>query len=179
MEPAKEEILDAFLKSGKKHLLITGRRACGKTTLFNEIAHGLPGNEGAIRGITTYTIPGMYVMLKDNFTGDETVIGRVHKKDLVQDKNAMVPVREGFIRFGIPILESAVQSEQEWICIDEIGFLESENVRYQKVILEAFEKKRVMAIIRKQDLPFLNELKRRDDVYLVDMDEYGSKNTNM
>ena len=46
-------------------------------------------------------------------------------------------------------------------------------------MLTLFEKKRVMAIIRKQDLPFLNELKRRDDVYLVDMDEYGSKNTNM
>ena len=57
MEPAKEEILDAFLKSEKKHLLITGRRACGKTTLFNEIAQELPGNDGAIRGITTYTIP--------------------------------------------------------------------------------------------------------------------------
>lgn len=172
MRPAKEDILDAFLKSGKKHLLITGKRASGKTTLFNALAAVLPENQEPIRGITTYTIPGMYVMLKDNYTGDETVIGRVHKKDLVQDRNLMVPVREGFIRFGIPILESAVQSPQMWICIDEIGFLESENVRYQKVILEAFEKKRVLAVVQMQKLSFLDELKHRDDVYLIDLNEY-------
>lgn len=172
MRPAKENILDDFLKSGKKHLLITGKRASGKTTLFNALAAVLPENQEPIRGITTYTIPGMYVMLKDNYTGDETVIGRVHKKDLVQDRNLMVPVREGFIRFGIPILESAVQSPQMWICIDEIGFLESENVRYQKVILEAFEKKRVLAVVQMQKLSFLDELKHRDDVYLIDLNEY-------
>lgn len=172
MKPAKEKIIDDFFKSGKKHLLITGERASGKTDIFNKLAHILPEDPGPIRGITTYTIPGMYVMLKDNYTGDETVIGRVHKKDLVQDRNLMLPVREGFIRFGIPILESAVQSGQTWICIDEIGFLESENVRYQKVILEAFEKKRVLAVVQNQRLDFLDELKKREDVYLIDLNEY-------
>lgn len=169
MQTAKEDILNDFLKSEKKHLLITGKRASGKTTLFNEMAGIIPDNQEPIRGITTYTIPGMYVMLKDNYTGNETVIGRVHKKDLVQDRNLMVPVREGFIRFGIPILEEAVHSQQTWICIDEIGFLESENVRYQKVILEAFEKKRVLAVVQKQKLKFLDELKNREDVYLIDL----------
>ena len=34
-----------------------------------------------------------------------------------------------------------------------------------------FDEKKVLGVIRKQDIDFLNELKNREDVYLIDMDD--------
>ena len=55
--------------------------------------------------------------------------------------------------------------------IDELGFLESNELTFQAAVRNVFDTKRVLAVLRKQDISFLNELKGRDDVYLVDLDQ--------
>jgi molybdenum cofactor cytidylyltransferase len=102
-------------------------------------------------------------MLRENGTLRERMIG--------QFLDNMCPVEEGFSELGIPALRRAMAGDSEWVAIDELGFLESENWVFQETVKEVFDTKRVIAVLRKQDLPFLNELKQREDVFLVDLDE--------
>ena len=87
----------------------------------------------------------------------------------------MRPLREEFLRFGIPALRACMESEEEWITVDEIGYLETECPEYCEALLHLMEKKRVAAVVRKQEIPFLRSLCTRDDVFLIDLDgPFGS-----
>lgn len=169
---AAELILKSFQKSKKRHLLITGTRGIGKTTLFRELADLISGTEERIPGITTYAVPKECVILRENCTDKETVIGTycIQKKG---ELNAMIPVHNGFQTLGIASLRRSVEDESKWFTMDEIGYLESEEPEFQKMILEVFEKKQVLAVLRKQDLPFIRQLKDRNDVFVVDLDDVG------
>ena len=73
--------------------------------------------------------------------------------------------------FGIPALNRCIRSDSEWVGIDEIGFLEENCEDYKNAIRTLFDHKHVAAVVRKQDLPFLQELRSRPDVFLVDLDQ--------
>ena len=77
---------------------------------------------------------------------------------------------EGFFSFGIPALQRCAAAESEWVSIDEIGYLESGCPEYCDAVRELMERKRLIAVVRKQDTPFLQELCSREDVFLLDMD---------
>jgi molybdenum cofactor cytidylyltransferase len=47
-----------------------------------------------------------------------------------------------------------MQSESGWVSIDEIGFLEETCEPIKNAIRDLFDHKRVVAVVRKQDLPF-------------------------
>ena len=162
MRQTTESIMRFFRNSGKKHLIITGEIGVGKTTRFKEIVKEFT-KEQELPGITTYVVPNEYVMLRENGTQKERMIG--------QFINEMYPVEVGFTELGIPALERALAGNSEWVTIDELGFLESENREFQKTVREVFDTKRVIAVLRNQDLSFLNSLKQREDVLVVDLDD--------
>ena len=54
--------------------------------------------------------------------------------------------------------------------MDEIGFLEQSSPAYQAALWELFEQKRVLAALRKADLPFLRRISGRKDCLLLDLD---------
>lgn len=72
---------------------------------------------------------------------------------------------------GISVLQKCMQDQSEWVSIDEIGYLESGCEDYLHAIRALLERKRVAAVVRKQELPFLQELCGREDVFLVDLDQ--------
>lgn len=162
MRQTVESIMKSFQNSGKKHLLITGNRGVGKTTRFREIVK-IFTEENELPGISTYAVPREYVMLRENGTETERKIGVF--------SDWMYPVAEGFLELGIPALERAKESNSEWVSIDELGFLESDNLPFQKAVQELFDTKRVIAILRKQEIPFLEALKQRKDAFVIDLDE--------
>lgn len=172
MRQTAEFILKSFRKSRKRHLLITGTRGIGKTTLFHKLVNQISGTEERIPGITTYAVPKECVMLRENSTDKEMVIGR-YCLGQREKSNAMVPVQEGFRMLGISALKRALADRSVWFTIDEIGYLESEELEFQRMLFEVFEKKQVLAVLRKQDLPFINELKNRNDVFVIDLDDRG------
>ena len=166
MRPNVDSIVRSFQNSGKKNFMITGNRGIGKTTLFLKLKEVLCGaDKVAVPGITTYAVPQKRVMLRNDLTGEESVIG-------VFKDNWMETVSEGFRDLGVTSIQTAIAVENtQWVTIDEIGFLESKEECFKDAIRVMFDTKRVLAVVRKQDLPFLNELKNREDVYLIDMDE--------
>lgn len=162
MKQTVESIMKSFQNSGKRHLVLTGSLKSGKTTRFREIVK-LFTEEKELPGISTYAVPYRYAMLRENGTNIESKIGEFFDK--------MHPVKEGFLELGIPALERAMESDSEWVSIDELGFLEADNELFQSAVKKLFDTKRVLAIFRKQAIPFLEELKQREDVLVVDIEE--------
>lgn len=161
-------IWNSFRASGKRHLLLTGGRGSGKTTLLGSLCpEPLPG-------VTTWADPGKAVYLREENTGRETVIGRFDPT-LPGLENKMQPVLPGLQALGVDALGRCVQHPSPWVRVDEIGYLELTCPEYCQALRQLFEEKQVLAAVRKQDAPFLNELLHRQDVFSVDLDDpYGS-----
>ncbi len=169
--PTANCIWNSFRASGKRHLLLTGARGSGKSTLLAGILPLLGG--GPVPCLTTWAEPGRAVYLKENLTGRSAQIGQFDSA-LPGPENRMRPCVDGFRGFGIPALRACGQAAGVWAVIDEIGYLETACPEYCRAILALMARKRLAAVVRKQDLPFLQELCRRPDVFVVDLDApYG------
>ena len=82
----------------------------------------------------------------------------------------MRPLPQGFLALGVPALGRCAQAAGEWVMIDEIGYLETACPPYTAALTALMDQKRLLAAVRKQDLPFLQALLRRADVFAVDLD---------
>jgi len=154
--------------SGKRHLLITGGRGSGKSTLLRLLF------PEALPGITTSATPREAVYLRENTSGQCIKIG-IYCEILPGQENKMLPICDGFSALGVQALSRCLSSNSEWITIDEIGYLESCCEEYTEAIRKVMQEKRVAAVVRKQALPFLDELLARQDVFIVDLDApFGS-----
>lgn len=120
-------------------------------------------------GLTTWAEPGRAVYLKENDSQKTAQVGYFDSA-LSGTENKMRLFSEGFYALGIPALKRCEKSASEWISIDEIGYLESGCPEYLDAIRHLMEHKRLIAIVRKQKLPFLSELCCRKDAFLLDLD---------
>lgn len=163
----KKYIMKSFRESNKKHLLITGSKKAGKTTVLKEILK----DEENYGGIVTYVIrddgiPPKYVMLRD--------INDVDKRGIIARRNntstGLNPNIDTFENLGTSILDEYVNSKAGLIVIDEVGFLENAAMEYQKKILQAMDKKKTILALRKEKTLFIEKIISRKDVYLVDLD---------
>ncbi|MGN0425698.1 MAG: NTP transferase domain-containing protein [Acetatifactor sp.] len=161
-----EVVYRAFQSSGKRHLLLTGSRGAGKTTLFDEMLSRIPVAEYGRLKSTLH--PGREVVLRDPLTGKEEVIGAW---TVSGGRSAMEAIPSGFLRLGREVLDRVARGNSQWFAIDEVGFLETSVSRYCDQILELMEKKRLLAVVRKQELPFLKALLEREDAFDIDLDE--------
>ena len=157
-------IWNSFRSSGKRHLILTGTRGSGKTTLLHALfPEKLPG-------LTTWAEPGKAVYLRENMTGKTMQIG-AFDASLPGPVNQMVLLEAGFTTLGIAALEQCMESDSTWVTIDEIGYLEALCEPYHQTLRNLLEKKQVAAVVRKQSLPFLEELCNREDTFVVDLDD--------
>lgn len=160
---------NSFIKGDKKHLFITGHRGSGKTTLINRL-QPLIGN--GTSGLTSFATQGVDVRLINNRTKEEIIIGRYIPDDFIKT-NRMTPDISVFDTKGVAFVEEIIISNNTWVTIDEIGYLEEFSCKFQEAIRRLLETKRVVAVVRKDDLKFLNELINRSDAFVLDLDIYG------
>jgi nucleoside-triphosphatase THEP1 len=158
--------MKSFHESGKQHLLITGDRKSGKTTVLNEILK----DEASFGGIITYAIRD------DKHAPRCVVLSDINNPDIngiiaVRDEagTALLPLSDTFDHLGVNILNKCYQSSDELIVIDEIGFLENNALHYQNEIIKCLDKK-VIATLRKEPTDFTAKLTNRPDVYFIDID---------
>ena len=85
--------------------------------------------------------------------------------------NQMVLLRDGFSALGVPALARCMESDSQWITVDEIGYLEAQCEPYHKALRKLLEHKQVAAVVRKQNISFLEELCSREDAFTVDLDD--------
>ena len=128
-------IWNSFRSSHKKHLVLTGGRKTGKTTLLNKLFRK------QTRGITTWAVPKECVFIRENGTDRIERVG-IYDGAYGGKENKMRLCQEGFLGMGISALRSCMESEEEWITVDEIGYLETECPEYCEAILRLMEKKK-------------------------------------
>ena len=119
--------------------------------------------------MTSWAEPGKGVYLRENSTGQTVMVGRFDGT-LPGPENRMRPLTETFRTDGVAVLQRCRRAAGEWMSIDEIGFLETGCPEYCRAILDLMGQKRLIAVVRKQNLPFLRALCSRKDAFLVDMD---------
>lgn len=152
----------AFQASAQRHLLLTGSKGCGKTTLIHALTQGaMPG----VRSFLERDENGspLRVLLSDWRGNGLCVIGQ-------RQGDTMIPVTRTLDEAGAALLRSALTAPGHWICIDEIGYLEEASPIYQQALWRAFEEKRVLAALRKADTPLLRGLRGRRDCLVLDLD---------
>lgn len=123
-------------------------------------------------GISTYAVPGQAIVLRE-LSGHSAVIGRYEKPQEGGGCGCMRPVcaglegfaREAILRCGEPCPDT------DWVSVDELGYVESGCEPFCGAVRSLFDRKRVLAVLRKQHTPFLDELRARDDAYILDLDE--------
>lgn len=160
-------ILRSFRASGKRHLLLTGGRGVGKTTLLRKLVPLLCPDAP---GLVTTAYPADRVEMRETVTGRTAVIGRFDPA-LPVGENRMRTVPNGFLQLGVPALHQMAAGENTWAVLDELGYLESGCPEFQRAVEVLLDTKRVLAVVRKQDLPFLNALRTRQDAFVVDLDD--------
>ena len=160
-------IISSFRVSGKRHLLLTGGRGTGKTTLLRALVPLLcPGAQE----ITTAAYPANRVEIRESVGGKIALIGRFDPA-LPPGENRMRPVADGFLLLGVPALHRMAAGESEWAVLDELGYLENSCPEFRQAVEALLDAKRVLAIVRKQDTPFLTALCARQDAFVVDLDD--------
>ena len=86
-------------------------------------------------------------------------------------ENRMTLLQDGFVTLGVPALQRCMESDSPWITIDEIGYLEACSETFHDALRQLLDRKQVAAVVRKQNLPFLQELCSRGDCFVVDLDD--------
>ena len=163
--PAASSILRSFLASGKRHLLLTGGRGSGKTTLLRAFMPSLCPDAPML---LTAAVPGRWVEMHDTAAGAAAVIGRFDAA-LPPGENRMRPVPTGFAAVGLPALQR-IAVAGGWAVLDELGYLESGCADFQQSVLDMLKVCRVLAVVRKQDTPFLRALCADPDAFVYDLD---------
>lgn len=160
IEMAERYLQTCFALSGKRSLILTGEKQCGKTSVLRAMTNDakLPGFHTYLRQDATRT-----VWLQDNLTDETVQIGRIQN-------GMMQPMMQNFETRGVQLLQAAENAQSEFVLLDEIGFLECNCPAFCAAVLHVFDKKRLLAVVRKQTLPFLDALKQREDVYCVDLE---------
>ena len=122
---------------------------------------GLPGLRSTVeRGEDGFPFQ---VILEERAGQGRCVIGH-------RERGKMEPVPGVLDTRGVELVRQVLETTGEWAVVDEIGFLEQSGPDYQQALWRLFEEKRMLAVLRKEDLPFLNSLRGREDCFVLDLD---------
>ncbi len=142
----------------KKHLIITGSRGIGKTTLFQTIC---PPKGPGIRTYakrTTGPKPDA-IILEDMATSATAVLG-------LPGPSRMDLIPSVLEDIAIPILSQNFPR----FYIDEIGYVESNHKAYWNTLQHILETASLIAVLRKEDTLLSRQILCRDDVCVLDLD---------
>lgn len=155
--PTANFIWNIFQNSGKRHLIITGSRGVGKSTLLNELS--LDSTDKLL----SYVNPRDSVWLSSSKNNTSALIGQFNGVSM-----SVVP--DGFNLYGASALHSMRTSNNTYVIIDELGYLEQDCCTYLDELYSIFDTKRVICAARKESINYISKLMSRKDVFVVDLD---------
>lgn len=158
----------------KPHILITGERGIGKSTLVNRLlAHctvpiygyktkNVSGEDGHSIGVYIYPANSTsFVNTEENCAASP--IGK--------EKTGMDVHLDVFNTLGVEYLKNA--QPDGWIVMDELGYLETKATEFRSAVLERLDGDvPVLAVVRlNKDTDFLNQVRRHPKAELYTVTE--------
>jgi nucleoside-triphosphatase len=154
-----------------RHILLTGKPGSGKTTLIKKIVKYLDScggfyteeirEKGERTGFKIKTLEGNQGFLAKQGYKSNYNLGKygLNIKDLDD--------------IGVKAIEQALLSK-DIIVIDEIGKMELFSERFRNTVLRVLESgKMLLGVIQIANLPFLNNIRRRQDVMIFEVTLYN------
>ncbi len=158
-----------------KNILLTGEIQVGKSTIINKIIEKY-FKDKTVSGFKTLPFyedgekQGYYIenqLEKGVSSSGDNIVGRV-----IKEEQRCFGIKETFEKMGVSILESALNSNSELILIDELGFFENDAECFKSKIKEVIESDmRTIGVLKKKDTEFLNFIKSRADVMIIEVDK--------
>ena len=148
------------------NIFLTGPVNIGKTSVIQSVLYQL-----------NVEIDGFYT---EAFTYKNKVLGFIMKHYKNENEPFIIglkdspfscqPLTEHFDRYGLELL-SGISNTSEVVIMDELGILEKDAINYQEEILKILDSKKfVLGVIKNKENSFLNEIRNRPDVMLIDVD---------
>lgn len=156
------------------NILITGKPGIGKTTLIKGIIQKIGEKAGGFYteevredgqriGFQIKTLDGKIGMLSSTNIKSPYNVGK-YKVDL-----------ESFENIALPAIENALRNSKI-IIIDEIGPMELFSTKFKDMVLKALDSSNhVTATIKHKGSKFIDKIKSRDDVILLDLNQTDKK----
>jgi len=149
------------------NVLLTGQPGIGKTTLIKRLIEATSLSKG---GFYTEEVRERGQRVGFSLTtldGKESVLAHVKIKSPYQVGKYGVDT-DTFEAIGVESIRKAI-SIKELIIIDEIGRMELFSRRFREVVLQALKTGRVVATIKKGRGGFIDEIKSRKDVRVLEV----------
>ncbi len=156
-------------------ILVTGRPGTGKTTLVRGVVEALEvpasgfytresrGRDGRRTGFELVTLEGRTAVLANVGIKGRQRVGRYGVDVAALD------------RVGVPAVEAGTEAGH-LIVIDEIGKMELLSIAFQRAVVEALRRERlVFGTIMLARHPFADEMKARRDTLLFELSEANRK----
>jgi nucleoside-triphosphatase len=149
-----------------KNLFVTGKPACGKTTLIREVCFKNIDKIGGFYTQEIYEANERQGFLLKTFDGNEGVLAKKGMKSShkLNKYGIDLSVLENI---GIKAVYNAME-DKKIIVIDEIGSMEIISEVFRKALMDSLGSSlKVLASIRYQSQPFTNEIKQMSDSSIV------------
>ena len=153
------------------NILLTGKPRIGKTTIIRKLIDSIPLSKG---GFYTEEIREGKERVGFSLTtldGEESTLASVKIKSPYRVGKYSVNIDSVEI-IGVAAIRKAILGK-ELIIIDEIGKMELYSRKFRDIVLEALDTGRVIATIGKAGRDYIDKVKNRKDVKLL---EINSKN---
>ena len=151
-------------------ILLTGRPGVGKTTIVKKVvaAHGLPLAGGFLTEEIRQRGQRVGFGVKDIYTWGEGILAHADRKGPPRVGRYGVDIAS-FERIGVTALREGLLRDG-CIIIDEIGKMELFSDAFREAVTEVFDSAHpVLASIPLHSRPFLDRLRERPDVTLIEI----------
>lgn len=150
----------------KKHIILTGKPAVGKTTVIKKVIPLLCGKAG---GFFTEEIRVMDKRMGFRIVtleGDDGILSHVDCSSNFKVGKYRVDLNS-FERIAIPALENAIKNKSI-IVIDEIGKMELFSIKFREMVKNILDgEKPLLGVVKENDDVFTAVIKERMDISLI------------
>lgn len=149
-----------------KHIVVTGVKQIGKSTLVNRYLESLGVSYAGFRTKQiAITQAGPVYALEDIQSGRREPISRLfHGK--------IVGIPATFDTFATQVILEAMKADVPILLFDEIGRFEQNSTSFLSALDLSFSSgKQVIAVLKKEELPHILKIRQRPDICYIDLDE--------
>ena len=148
-----------------RHIVVTGTKQIGKSTLVNRyLKHTAMPYAGYRTQRISMTSAGPIYALEEIQTGESEPISAY-----IDGRIQGIP--SAFDKFGVQVLRRAMASDVSILLFDEIGRFERSSSHFLSALEAAFaSEKKVIAVLKKEEIPHIIRIRQRKDVLVLDLD---------